>query len=97
MIFSRIILFAICVLFVAGGIMWRFADAWDGIPLSRRAVLALVRSWRWWLVFSVAMLVRDAARYSQRGVPSDFVVLVIVLVMALGAYFGGKALGSTPE
>lgn len=97
MILSRIILFALYVLLVAAGTMWRFSDVWEGLPFGRRVHLALIASWKWWLLFCIAVLLRDILTYRRIGFTGDFVVLAIALVMSLAAYFGGKAAGSTPE
>jgi hypothetical protein len=83
MIFSRITLFALYVFFVAAGTMWRFADAWGGLSLGRRIYLALSASWKWWLIFSVALLCRDSMTYLRLGVPGDIIVLAIAIVMSV--------------
>lgn len=83
MIFSRIILFAFYVFIVASGTMWRFADAWKGLPFGRRVFLAVSASWKWWLIFCVALLFFDATAHVGRGVPGDIVVIAIAIVMAV--------------
>ena len=97
MIFSRIILFALYVLLVAAGNMWRFADDWGGVPSGRRVYLALCASWKWWLLVSFTVLLRDVMIRRQFCVPGDLVVIAIALIMSVAAYLGGKAAGSTPE
>lgn len=97
MILGRIILFALYVALVAAGTMWRFTDAWNGMSFGRRVYLALSASWKWWLIFSVAVFLRDVMTYRRIGVPGDLVVIAIALVMSGAAYFAGKAAGSTPE
>jgi len=97
MILSRIIFFALYVFLVASGTMWRFADAWEGLTFSRRVYLALCASWKWWLLVSFTVLLRDVMIRRQFCVPGDLVVIAIALIMSVAAYLGGKAAGSTPE
>jgi hypothetical protein len=84
MILSRILLFALYVLLVVAGTMWRFADDWGGLPFGERVFLALSLSWKWWLLFCFALLCRDAMRYRHYGLPGDIIVIVIAIVMSVG-------------
>jgi hypothetical protein len=83
MIVSTIILFALYVVLVAAGKMWRFAVAWGGLPFAHRVLLALSASWKWWLLFCVALLFFDAGAHAGRGIPGAIVVTAIAIVMAV--------------
>jgi len=97
-IFSRLILFALYIVFVAAGTMWRFADAWEGFSYGRRASLALCASCKWWPLFCAGLLVFAAAAHAGRGVSGD-IALLIAIVIALGfaVRFSAKMRGSEPD
>ena len=67
------------VLFAALIAMWRRANDWEGIPLSRRCVLGVSASRNWWLAYSVGILALFTLRYRY-----SFVETIPVVLVALG-------------
>jgi hypothetical protein len=82
-IFGALSIFALYVLSAAALTNWRRAEDWGGMSFSRRVFLGVSVTWKWWLLFSVALLFHDAVLRYGSSVPGDIVIVGIALVMAI--------------
>ena len=80
--------FGMFVLFAAGLKLWRRAEDWAGVPLFRRCILGVSASRKWWLAYSVGILVLFMGRYNYSFQETFPVVLVAIGLAALLFVFG---------
>jgi hypothetical protein len=80
--------FGVFVLFSAGATLWRRAADYNGLPFSRRCILALSASRNWWIAYSVGALVLFMGRYEYSFQETFPVVLVAIGLAALLFVFG---------
>jgi hypothetical protein len=78
-----IVYFLAFVIFAALITLWRRADDWNGIPFSRRCVLAVSASRNWWIAYSVGILALFILRYSYSFTETFPVVLIAIGLAAL--------------
>jgi hypothetical protein len=81
--FILVSLLALYVIFVGAFTLWRSAESWEGMSFGRRVFLAMSVSWKWWLLFSVALLVFDAVIYHRRRIAGELIVAGLAISMAV--------------